>query len=90
MTMYVSTSGGTLNLRQNPNGAVLAQIPNGTKLEVESYNKDWYKTTYNGKAGYVSAKFLKGETASTFDKADLQRIYNSLKETLTLIEGVMK
>jgi uncharacterized protein YgiM (DUF1202 family) len=88
--MYVSTSGGTLNLRQSPNGAILAQIPNGTKLEVESYNKEWYKTTYKDKTGYVSAKFLKGETTSPIDKADLQRIYNSLKETLTLIEGVMK
>ena len=91
MTAYVKTQNkGTLNLRQMPNASspVLAQIPYGAKLEVEVADNKWYKTTYNGKSGYVMAQYLSTETSDT--KADLQKIYNSLKETLALIEKALK
>lgn len=64
----VKTNGGTLSLRAEPNvsSTVLANIPNGTTLDVieivkgESinYNTDWAKTTYNGKTGYCSCNYL--------------------------------
>ena len=88
MIMYVKTqNGGTLNLRQSTSivSAILAQIPNGAKLEVEKANNTWSKTTYNGKTGFVMTEFLIEE-----DNAKLQAIYNSLKETLALIEKALK
>lgn len=88
MIMYVKTkNGGTLNLRQSTSivSTILAQIPNGAKLEVEKANNVWSKTTYNGKTGFVMTEFLIEE-----DNAKLQAIYNSLKETLSLIEKALK
>ena len=90
MTMYVKTqNGGTLNMRRDAStsSAVLAQIKNGTQLEVEKINDSWSKVTFNGKIGYVMNKFLVEKTSA---KEDLQRIYNSLKETLALIEKALK
>lgn len=88
MIMYVKTkNGGTLNLRQSTStsSAILAQIPNGAKLEVETANNAWSKTTYNGKTGFIMNEFLIEE-----GNAKLQAIYNSLKETLALIEKALK
>ena len=88
MIMYVKTqNGGTLNLRQSTSTSseILAQISNGAKLDVEKANDTWSKTTYNGKTGFVMTKYLIEE-----DNAKLQAIYNSLKETLALIEKALK
>lgn len=78
---------GTVNLRENPTitSKVLAQIPYGTELEATTYNGDWAKITYKDKNGYIINKFLE-----TSNKSDLQRIYNSLSNTLKLIEEVLK
>ena len=78
---------GTVNLRENPTitSKVLAQIPYGTELEATTYNGDWAKITYKDKDGYIMNKFLE-----TSNKSDLQRIYNSLSNTLKLIEEVLK
>lgn len=53
-------SGKNLRLRAEPNTncAVLASMPVGTKLNVESITNGWAKTTYNGKSGYCSADYL--------------------------------
>ena len=90
MIMYVKTqNGGTLNMRRDASTSspVLAQIKNGTKLEVEKINDNWFKVTFNNKTGYVMSKFLVEATSA---KEDLQRIYDSLKETLALIEKALK
>ena len=92
MTVCVKTqNGGTLNMRReaSTSSSVLAQIKNGTKLEVEKIDDTWSKTTYNGKTGYVMNKFL-SEINDTKSKEDLQRIYESLKATLSLIEQALK
>ena len=89
--MYVNTENkGTLNLRAEPSTSskVLAQIPYGTSLELSPKNEIWSKTTYNNIEGYVMNKFLSSE--SNITKADLQKIYNSLKSTLETIEKVLK
>lgn len=93
MTKYVNTpNGGPLNLRQTPStlSTLLCTIPNGTKLEVEEANTEWYSTTYNSKSGYIMKKYLSDASTSNLDKAALQKIYNSLKETLSMIEEVLK
>ena len=91
MIMVVRTSNkGPLNLRASTStgSKIVAQIPYGTKLEVTTVNNLWYKTTYNGNEGYVMSQYL-AETETTYDKTKLQAIYNSLKDTLNLIEKAM-
>ena len=91
--MYVRTDNkGTLNLRAEPSstGEVLARIPYGTKLETSQLNATWSKTTYDGKTGYVMNKFLVVSLKKEITQSDLQKIYNSLQETLKLIENIIK
>lgn len=86
-------NGGTLNLRREPStsSSVLASIKNGTQLEVEKVDDTWSKTTYNGKTGYIMSKYLVQESSTqTFNKADLENIYNSLKTALSMIENLLK
>ena len=93
MTAYVQTQSGPLNLRQDASTSskVLAQIPQKTKLEVESVDNTWSKTTYNNKTGYVMSKYLAVETTSaSFNKTDLENIYKNLKEALSMIEQLLK
>lgn len=91
MKTFVNTPDkGKLNLRAAPSSTakVLAQIPNGTQLEVSSTTSDWSEVTYNGIKGYVMNKFL-GEI-KPITKADLQKIYDSLKQAQAAIEKVLK
>ena len=65
---YVTTSGGTLNLRSSPRAGttVLTTIPNGTALTITQNLGDWCATSYAGKTGYVMTEFLRfaGATAT--------------------------
>ena len=91
MKTYVNTSNkGVLNMREEPraNAKVLAQIPYGTELEVTTTTTEWTITTYNGKQGYVMTKFLGDKKEIT--RSDLLKIYNSLSQTLQLIENTLK
>lgn len=94
MTVQVKTqNGGTLNLRQSTStsSAILAQIPNGTKLEAEKVNDTWSKVTFKNKTGFVVSQYLSEITTnSTVTKEDLQRIYNDLKTALATIESILK
>jgi len=92
MTMKVHTSnGGPLNLRASTStsSSLVATIPNGTTLEVEKINDTWSRTSYNNKEGYVMSKYLVNAGAPV-SKEDLKRIYDSLSETLKLINEVLK
>jgi len=91
--MYVNTENkGTLNMRAEPStsGKVLARIPYGTELTLSPHNEIWGKTTYNDLDGYVMLKFLSTNNPRAITKEDLQSIYVSLKECLSLIESVLK
>lgn len=67
-TYQVKTNGGTLSLRAKPevSATKLADIPNGTKLEVTEIvtgevcnnDTDWAHTTYDGKDGYCTCSWL--------------------------------
>ena len=90
MTVYVKTANkGTLNLRAEPNGKVLAQIPNGTKLEAQSEG-EWSKVGYNGKIGYVKTEFLSVSQDKIITKEDLKKVYDSLQQALMTIEQILK
>ena len=87
-TIYVNTPNkGTLNLRAEPsiNAKTLAQIPYGTVLETDFTTGEWVQVSYKGQTGYVMCKFL-GDS----EKQKLQKIYDSLKETLKVIEEALK
>lgn len=53
-------SSEVLNLRSGPStqSAKLGTIPGGTVLTAEELSGSWYKVTYNGKTGYVSAQYV--------------------------------
>ena len=57
---YIKVTAASLKLRQEPNTncATLASIPGGTQLEVIEKLERWYKVSYNGKIGYVSATYV--------------------------------
>ena len=58
---YVTTTGGSLNLRQsaNANAKVLTTIPNGTALTITTRGNTWCAAAYQGVAGYVMTSFLR-------------------------------
>ncbi len=58
-SVYVNADGG-LKMRKDAsaNSAVLAVIPNGTKLTVLDERDGWYKVEYNGQTGWVSKDFV--------------------------------
>ena len=92
MITYVNTSNkGSLNLRAEPSktAKVLAQIPYGTKLETDPTTTEWCKVNYQQYTGYVMSQFL-SSVNKQFTKADLQKIYDSLKSTLQTIENILK
>ena len=58
--IYVETT-TQVRLRKEPNTscATLDRIDGGTKLEVLETLDGWYKVSYNGQEGYVSATYTK-------------------------------
>ena len=83
------TTGSTLNLRETPNGKVIAKIPNETSLDVE-IDGEWAYTTYKNLKGYVNTSFLSVPGIAEINKSDLKKIYDSLQATLKTIEEVLK
>ena len=59
-TIYVKTT-AQINLREEPNTNcdVIVVIPKETELEVVENLKGWYKVSYNGQIGYVSADYVR-------------------------------
>ena len=64
-TGIVATKKDPLSLRTGPGDyyRVAARIPKGSEINISSVSYEtssnkWYKTTYKGKSGYVSAKYI--------------------------------
>jgi len=74
-TVYVNTPGMTLNVRSGPGTtyAILGSLKHGEKLSVTTENSSWYKLTFNGKTGYISASYVKDEPVSTAPPASEQK-----------------
>lgn len=56
-----------LNLRSGPGTSfpIIAVIPKGTSVTVQSTEGNWAKVTYSGKTGYCSMTYLSAAAAST-------------------------
>lgn len=90
--IVTATSGKTVNLRQQPTttSKILQAIPISSEVELlEKSSSQWYKVKYLELEGYMMAKYLK-QKQSTISQEDLRKVYNSLSETLTLIEKILK
>ena len=59
----------TVNFRSQPNtsSSVLASLTNGTVVSITGVSNGWYKATYNGQNGYISADYVtfSGVSSST-------------------------
>ena len=60
MNALVTTSGGTLNLREQPStgSRVILLMPNASSVTVYSRGADWCEVSFQGTKGYVMTKFL--------------------------------
>jgi len=59
-TGKVNTPGTTLNVRSGPgtNNAIIGSLKHNDKITITGESSGWYKLTYSGKTGYVSAAFV--------------------------------
>ena len=60
-TMYVNTKVLPLNVRKEPNGAVIGSVKKGTKVNVIEEKNGWSKIN-NPMTGWVSSEYLKANT----------------------------
>ncbi len=58
LTARVTTSGGSLNLRDQPNGNVLVRIPPNEIVTVSQKGADWCYLRYNNVDGYAMTAYL--------------------------------
>jgi len=90
----VTTSGGTLNLRQtaSTSAKVLAQIPNSTTLLVTARGTTWCAVNYAGTSGYVMTSYLTFFTSSvptatqepsTEEETDPSKFTRTLRKGMT-------
>ena len=56
--VQLSEQSSSLNLRSNPNGAIISSLPNGTKVNILGSNNGWLKVNVGNQAGYVSSKYI--------------------------------
>lgn len=62
---YVNTNSRGLNLRSEPNGAILGSYPRGTAVTVLSTQNGWSKVKVNGQTGYMSSLWLSSYIPAT-------------------------
>ena len=82
-TGVVITNDSGLNMRDKPSsdGKVFIEIPKGTSLNLEtSGSKDWFKTSYAGKTGYVSAHYIALDKNDTTEAYQNAAGYNSVND----------
>lgn len=79
----VDTGGGELNLRgyATTSSAILAQIPNGTEVEVIESDGSWASVIYNGISGYCSMQYL--SKVSSDNSSETTTTATTISETTT-------
>lgn len=89
--IVTAPNGNTVNLRASPSKSAFIKesIPIKTEVElIEKTSDEWYKIKYKNEEGYMMSKFL--IKAGAISQEDLKDVYNSLKDTLVLIEKILK
>src|ERR1035437_67825 len=71
VTGTVTLSSGNLNVRALPSttSAIIGKLPNGAQVTISSGSNGFYKITFNGKTGYISASFVVNNQANTIVNA---------------------
>lgn len=58
MAIVRASSGGTVNLRKTPGGALVDRVPVGATVNVLERGGEWSKVAWNGKFGHMQTRFL--------------------------------
>ncbi len=61
---YAVVTASALNLRDKPNGNVIAIMPNSTKVQVIAVSGGWMNVKYGTKTGWASSQYLSEEITS--------------------------
>ncbi|WP_018708939.1 SH3 domain-containing protein, partial [Siminovitchia fordii] len=93
-TKYVSVNqGSALNMRSSASASssVVAKLPRGTKVSVQSESNGWSKVTVNGKSGYVSSQFLTSSSPArqpiAKDKVSVTKPSKAVTKYVSVNEG---
>lgn len=84
VSKYVTAS--YLNVRSgaSTNNSVIGSLKKGTKISGSLYNDNWFKTSFDGKVGYVSTSYL---SDSSDNKEDVQKTYIVTASILNVRSG---
>ena len=83
----VNSTASSLNLRTQPSmsSTVMAEIPRGETIIVESAGEQWCRVRYHGVTGYCASQYLKlSDTSDTPDDAQLTAVVTTEKGSLNL------
>lgn len=72
---------------ESTSSALIASIPQGSKVELVEQGETWSKVVYDGKTGYVLSKFIQTqgeEDTIKVDRKELERAYDILGDLLGL------
>jgi len=84
--VVLEDANGRLNMRKSAsaNAAVLAKIPHGAKITVESADaKGWIKTSYSGATGYIMSKYVQINAPGAVQLPDPEKADNQGNTILT-------
>ena len=65
-TLWSANCNAYISLRDVPGGAVIAEIPKGAAVELQSWEGKYAEVTYRGMEGYVLTNYIMPEDASYF------------------------
>ena len=65
-TLWSANCNAYISLRDVPGGAVIAEIPKGAAVELQSWEGKYAEVTYRGMEGYVLNNYIMPEDASYF------------------------
>lgn len=94
VTLYGGNTNLPINMREarSTGSRILAEIPQGTMVELIGAGTEWSQIKYDGKTGYVLTKFIQsggeGEHGGANDemilinKAELEKIYDMIGDLL--------
>lgn len=79
--IVTAASGETVNMRNEPNGAILKRVSIGTVVDVLSENAGWSKIAVNGKTGWMHGAYL-----TRTESDEHTRRLAALEERVTALE----